>query len=124
MTDRRGFFASLGAALLAPVLPLKEKWVFNRSHAIAYQAMGTLKCTESQFAEAIKLPLYNFPYNGDHICDINIPLLIGEVDDPFQTFQIDTSLKVDDFGFTTGDFGQSVSVGTYRDSSYVVDEVI
>lgn len=100
--DRRGFFASIVAALLAPVLPLKEKWTFNRSHVVAYQAMGTLKCTEGEFGEAIKLPLYNpefrrgvigpFPYeNGEN--DMYIPGLttLSSEADPFQTFVVDTN---------------------------------
>lgn len=107
--DRRGFFTSIVATLLAPLVPVKEKWTFNRSHAIAYQAIATLKTTGLQ--EAIKLPLYNpefrrgvigpFPYNSDS--DMYIPGLSPSStiefttnddyisEDPFQTFIVDTN---------------------------------
>lgn len=104
MTDRRGFFASIGAALLAPVLPLKEKWVFNRSHGFAYKNIaGTLIKTETWSNNILPerihlssprietmLSCHNYE-NGEN--DMYVPGLttLSNEADPFQTFIVDTN---------------------------------
>lgn len=90
--DRRGFFTSLGAALLAPVLPLKEKWTFNRSHAIAYQAMGTIKSLDTVPVLLSKGSIVRgniLPYPQLH--QLNSEEFYLSEDDPFQTFIVDTN---------------------------------
>lgn len=103
--DRRGFFASIGAALLAPVLPLKEKWVFNRSHVLPMQL---IKGGKANFAtiyapmtpSAIRfvennittgLSMNSAQFMGEKVCGYSSPKLeVDIIKDPFQSFQINT----------------------------------
>ncbi len=98
MVDRRGFFASLGAALLAPLAPLLK------SPASPYDILGDFTCTlepmglmqSATLGCAPGIPGLTrvgtfgpLPYN-EGFCDMVIPGLAAGAD-PFQTFVIDTN---------------------------------
>lgn len=103
--DRRGFFTSIVATLLAPLVPIKEKWTFNRSHAIAYQSIGTLKVAEATvpvllsegemrgFATALETPLRKGIWTKEALNQIVTwepnPNYIPE--ESFGTFIVDTN---------------------------------
>lgn len=98
MVDRRGFFASLGAALLAPLV----KVLPNTENA---RRVGLYGWQEVGFVAPLRyssVPLYDIvprastlkshPYN-DGENDMYIPGLttLSSEADPFQTFVVDTN---------------------------------
>jgi hypothetical protein len=94
--DRRGFFASIGASLLAPLVPLvpkKNAWIFSNASKVSfYPAVATLKSMDTvKLVKALETPLRMGAgaWSQDEMGKIFTPIESTE-GDPFQTFQVDT----------------------------------